>query len=148
MTRQRITQLDADTGEQLNGIIVYIGAKPFNIYGNDWYMGNRDASATLAKDPEITGRTFRVLHLMLSKLDFENWIQIPQKEIAEELGIRQSHVSKEIGILLRKKILARGPKEGRSYALRLNPYYAWRGNGKKAYEYQLELVKGGRKSPT
>lgn len=74
-------------------------------------MSNREAAATLAKDTDLTGRTYRVLMFMLSRLDYENWIQIPQKEIAQELGLHYTTISKEINLLLKEKILLRGPKD-------------------------------------
>lgn len=144
MSRKRIIQFDPKTGEQLEGTIVYVGARHPSIYGGDWYMSHREASAALAKDPDITGRTFRVLLFLLSKLDYENWIQVLQTEIAEELGIDKTNVSKEINLLLRKKILIRGPKVGQSYAFRLNPYYAWRGNGKTGREWIGQIIQGGK----
>lgn len=54
------------------------------------------------------------------------------------------NVSKEINLLLRKKILIRGPKVGQSYSFRLNPYYAWRGNGKKGREWVGQIIQGGK----
>ncbi len=107
-------------------------------------MANREANETLATDPDFTGRTFRVLLFLLSRLDYENWIQVPQTEIAEKLGLQKTSVSKEINLLLRKKILIRGPKVGQSYSFRLNPYYAWRGNGKKGREWIGQIIQGGK----
>jgi hypothetical protein len=148
MPTRHLTQIDRETGEQLEGTIVYVGAKHPSIYGGDWFMANREAYATLAKDPELTGRPLKVLLYLLSKLDYENWIQVPQKEIAEELGIHPASVSKEINLLLRKKILIRGPKVGQSYAFRLNPYYAWRGDSRKGREWIGQIIQGGKAGKT
>lgn len=144
MPKRHLTQIDKQTGEQLEGAIVYVGVKSPSLYGGDWFMSNREAYAALATDPELTGRPLKVLLYLLSKLDYENWIQVPQTEIAEALGIHSVSVSKEINLLLRKKILIRGPKVGQSYSFRLNPYYAWRGNGKKGREWIGQIIQGGK----
>ena len=47
---------------------------------------------------------------MFSKLDFENFIQLSQKEIIEILGINKSNVSKAIKLLTRKQIVLEGQK--------------------------------------
>jgi hypothetical protein len=58
--------------------------------------------------------------------------------------LHQPDVSKAIGLLVKKGILIKGPAIGRSSSYRLNPAYGWKGDNKKAHEYQLELIKGGR----
>jgi hypothetical protein len=50
--------------------------------------------------------------------------------------MNRPQVSCAIGLLERKGILVRGPKIGKSYGYRLNPYYGWKGKVRK-----LELVK-------
>lgn len=142
--RKRIIQFDQGTGEQLEGTLVYVGVKSPSLYGGDWFMSNREANETLATDPDFTGRTFRVLLFLLSRLDYENWIQVPQTEIAAKLDLHKPNVSFEINLLLCKKILLRGPKVGKSYAFRLNPYYAWRGDSKKGREWIGQIIQGGK----
>ena len=68
---------------------------------------------------------------MFSKLDFENFIQLSQKEIIEILGINKSNVSKAIKLLTRKQIVLEGPKVGRSRCYRLNLITAGKGKVKK-----------------
>ena len=93
-------------------------------------MAFQDAFEELAKDREITNEPRRVLDYMFSKLDFENFIQLSQKEIIEILGINKSNVSKAIKLLTRKQIVLEGPKVGRSRCYRLNPNYGWKGKVK------------------
>ena len=64
--------------------------------------GIQDAFEELAKDREITNEPRRVLDYMFSKLDFENFIQLSQKEIIEILGINKSNVSKAIKATYKK----------------------------------------------
>ena len=93
-------------------------------------MAFQDAFEELAKDREITNEPRRVLDYMFSKLDFENFIQLSQKEIIEILGINKSNVSKAIKLLTRKTDCIEGPKVGRSRCYRLNPNYGWKGKVK------------------
>ena len=65
---------------------------------------------------------------LFSRLDFENYIQVPQVEIAEDLNMHKQSVYKAIKLLEKKEILVRGPKLGRSSSWRLNPNYGYKGN--------------------
>ena len=59
---------------------------------------NQDALRILAK--ELTGEQFKVLMLMLADLDYENFIQIAQADIAETLGMQKTNVSRAVRALL------------------------------------------------
>ena len=98
----------------------------------------------LAKDRELWGLTRAVLDYLCGRLDFENFIHVPQQEIADYLGAHRPDVTASITKLVKKGILIKGPSVGRSSSYRLNPSYGWKGDNKKAKEYQLELIKGGR----
>ncbi|MGB5592710.1 MAG: helix-turn-helix domain-containing protein [Crocosphaera sp.] len=137
MKRRNIASVDQDTGEVLDGVIVYCGVKQ-NPYSKGWVMNNQEALELLATDKELTGENYRVLLILLSKLDFENWIQITQTEISEKLDMKKQNVSRAILLLEEKKIILRGPKIGRTYAFRLNPYYGWKGKVKNLNEYRRQ----------
>ena len=125
MKRKKIVSVDQKTGEILEGIVVYCGVK-YNPYAKGWVMNSQEAMEILARDRDLKGEAHRVIWYLLSRLDFENWIQITQKEIAEELEINKVNVSKTISLLEKKGIIVRGPKIDRSYAFRLNPYFGWK----------------------
>ena len=125
MKTKYIEQVDQKTGEVLQGCMVWIPERPK--LTERWFMAFQDAFEELAKDREITNEPRRVLDYMFSKLDFENFIQLSQKEIIEILGINKSNVSKAIKLLTRKQIVLEGPKVGRSRCYRLNPNYGWKG---------------------
>jgi DNA-binding transcriptional ArsR family regulator len=82
----------------------------------------------LAQDPDLKGEALKVLLYLAARLDFDNWIQVAQTEIAEALGMRKPHVSRAIKLLESKGIVIRGPKVGQSYSWRLNPKYGYKGN--------------------
>ena len=131
----KIVAYDKYTGEIIEGVPVLCGVKK-NPYSTGWVMNNQEALEIIAKDKEITGRIHRVLWFIVARLDFENWIQISQQEICEELGIKKQHVSSAIKLLEQKEIILRGPKVGRSYAFRLNPYFGWKGKVKNLDDYR------------
>ena len=84
MKQRKIASVDQNTGEILEGVVVYCGVKR-NPYSTGWIMNSQEALKLLATDKDLKGETYRVLLLLLSQLDFENWIQITQKEISETL---------------------------------------------------------------
>ena len=137
MRRRRIASVDQDTGEVLDGVVVYCGVKQ-NPYSTGWVMNSQEALELLATDKDLTGENYRVLLLLLSRLDFENWIQITQSEIVEKLDMKKQNVSRAILLLEEKGILLRGPKIGRSYAFRLNPYYGWKGKVRNLNDYRTQ----------
>ena len=130
-----IVAYDRNTGEIIEGVPVLCGVKK-NPYSTGWVMNSQEALEIIAKDKEITGGVHRVLWFIVARLDFENWIQISQQEICKELEIKKQHVSSAIKLLEQKEIILRGPKVGRSYAFRLNPYFGWKGDVKNLEDYR------------
>ena len=137
MRPKNVVSFDQYTGEKLEGVIVYCGVKQ-NPYNRGWIMNSQEALKHVAKDKDIKGETYRVLFFICGILDFENWIQITQKEIAEELEMKKSNVSKAISLLESKGIIFRGPRIGKSYAFRLNPDFGWKGKVKNLNDYRRE----------
>ena len=137
MKHKRVASVDQDTGEILDGVIVYCGVK-HNPYSKGWIMNSQDALELLATDNDLRGEAYKVLLLLMARLDFENWIQITQTEIAEKLKIKLPNVSRAISLLENKQIILRGPKLGRSYAFRLNPDFGWKGKVKNLNDYRRE----------
>lgn len=147
MGTRRIGNIDLQTGELMEGVPVWVGTKIRSPYGGRFFMSNQDAAEAIAKDPDMTRHAFRVFMYLCSRLDFENYIQVPQVEIAEELGMGKDKVSKAITLLASKQIVMRGPKLGRSSAFRLNPNYGWKGKVtqlRKAQAEHLKLIRNGQ----
>ena len=140
-----IEQIDRETGEVMQGCMVYLPYRPK--ITERWFMAFQDSFEEIAKDPEMTGETFRVLTYLYSKLDFENFIQQSQKDVAEGLGMQKTHVSRAMRVLTSKQIVLEGPKVGRSKCYRLNPHYGWKGKVKtlqEARREQLRVIEGGK----
>ncbi|NJO93841.1 MAG: MarR family transcriptional regulator [Hydrococcus sp. RM1_1_31] len=128
--------VDKYTGEEF-GFPVIVGRKR-NPYGKGWVMNSQEALEILAKDKEITGEAYRVLFFICARLDFENWVQVPVTEIAQELDLRQPNVSRAMKVLEDKQIILRGPKVGRSYAFMLNPEFGWKGKVTNLEDYRRQ----------
>ena len=135
MKRREIASVDQNTGEILKGVVVYCGVKQ-NPYSTGWIMNSQEALELLASDRDLTKESLRVLMFLMARLDFENWIQVTQKEIAEKLDLKKPNISKAVSLLEEKGIILRGPKVGRSYAFRLNPYFGWKGKVKNLNDYR------------
>lgn len=142
--RRKLSLLDERTGELMSTPIYLYSPRGPSIYGNQWMQMSQDPLLTLAKDRELWGVPRAVLDYLCGRLDFENWVSVPQKEIGEYLGIDKAVVSRAISLLVRKKILIKGPAMGRSSSYRLNPAYGWKGNNKRARDFQVALIKGGK----
>lgn len=127
------------TGEVMKGCAIWFPDRPK--LGERWFMAFQEAFEEIAKDKEITIEPRRVLDYLFSKLDFENYIQITQKDIAEALGMQKSHVSRAIKLLTSKQIILESQKTGRSRYFRLNQNYGWKGKVKTFQEAQKERLK-------
>ena len=133
---ERITQIN-DQGEIIGGFVAVIRPKQKSAFQRHFTM-NQDALRILAK--ELTGEQFKVLMLMLADLDYENFIQIAQADIAETLGMQKTNVSRAVRALLDVGVIFEGPKVGRSKTYRLNEQFGWKGtvtNHKKALKTAL-----------
>lgn len=140
-----VEQVDRNTGEVMQGCMVWIPHRPK--ITERWFMAFQDTFEELAKDPELTLEPKNVLLYLFSKLDFENFIQQSQADVAKALGMHKEQVSRAMKLLTSKQIVLEGPKVGRSKCYRLNPDYGWKGKVKSLQEYrreQLQVIQGGK----
>ena len=128
--------IDERTGKEY-GFPVIFGRKR-DPYGNGWIMNSQEALDIIAEDKDFKGTTLRVLLKVCARVDFENWVHLPLKELADELDIDKADVSRNIKLLVKKGILLKSEKIGRSYAYRLNPEFGWKGKVKNLDEYRKE----------
>ncbi len=143
-----IEQIDRETGEVMKGCMVYVPYRPR--LTERWFMAFQDTFIEIAKDPDMTGETMKILMYLFGKLDFENFIQQSQMDIAEGLGMHKQHVSRAMKLLASKQIILEGPKVGRSKCYRLNPHYGWKGKVKNLEterKSHLKAIIGGLGKP-
>ena len=76
---------------------------------------------------ELKNDELKVFNWMLGVMEFENWINVPQKQIAEEVGFDLRRTQRAIKGL-REKGYILVMKKGRENYYRINPAIAWKGN--------------------
>ena len=143
MQQRIVRQVDVDTGEVLEaGTLVYCPQRPKIREG--WVMTFQNSLVKLSKDKTVTGEQLRVLLFLMGKLDFENYIHVPQVDVARALEMQPSNVSRAIAALTAKGVLVRGPKLGRVVTYRLSSGFGWKGRVSTLHEEQkrhLQIVK-------
>lgn len=97
--------------------------------------------ATLGLD----GRTKDVLLYIMGKLDFENYINLSQKEIAQALKMQKQNVSRAMKELEKYGIIHKGPKVGLSWTYRLDPNFGYKGRAKNIQKLQNAIDKAKEK---
>lgn len=120
--RECITILGED-----NEVAGYINKPKHNKLGRDYFVGFRSGFEGLAS-MDLTGEQYKVLMYLFSRLDFDNFLKVSQKDISEKLKLHKSNVSKAIKRLVELDIIAIGPMAGHSKTYRLNPRIAHRGS--------------------
>lgn len=105
----------------------YINRRRENRLGGHWVATFQDGLAWMAKQEGMTGEQWRVFAYLVSRLDFDNYLKVSQKDIADELRMQKSHVSRAMKGLVELNVIAVGPMAGRSKTYRLNPRIAHRG---------------------
>ncbi len=119
--KKHIEQMDRETGEILQGCPAHLPYRPK--LSERWFMAFQDMFERIAKDPDMTGESFRVLTYPHSKLDFENYIYQCQADIAAGLNMRSANVSRAMKMLTTKEIVLKGPHIKRLTHHQPNPNY-------------------------
>lgn len=109
------------SGEYVNACIPNQYPKDLKTFKGFMFMFDK-----LSKDKELGLYDRRVLDYFFANLGFENYVNIPQQTIADELDIKRSNVSKSIKKLCSKNIISK-ERVGRNNFYRINPELVWRG---------------------
>lgn len=123
--RRYLTLVDENTGK----ISGHFPLKPKNL-GTGWIALYQEAAKWIASQ-RLTGEQFSVLFRLFGELDFNNYLRISSKEIAEELGMQQANVSRAMKRLKEIGIIVEGPPAGKFKTYRLNPHVAHKGSERK-----------------
>lgn len=86
---------------------------------------------------ELKNDELKIFNYMLGIMDFENWINVSQKEIARETGFDERRVRRSIKGLKDKGYIEI-IKKGRENYYRINPQIAWKGDEKS----HLKVLRG------
>jgi len=127
MFKQQKMVVDSKTGE-IESEYVLVATKRHNGFQKGWVAMSQSALDAIAEIERL--EDLRVLMKLLAKLDFDNYIQISQVEVATALDMDKSQVNRAIKRLIERGIILKGPKIGRSNTYRLNPHYGWKGSAR------------------
>lgn len=105
---------------------------------DEWVFAHKKGYLRLAKEG-LRGTDFEVLMVYLGLLNFKNYVQLSQQDIADYLGIPKQNVYRSTKTLVEKKILLEGEKVGRNKTYRLNSFFGWKGEiGEEYYKAYYE----------
>jgi predicted transcriptional regulator len=136
MFKADISQIDRNTGELREGVIVLCPTK--RKLKGDFVLLDLQGMGALAMDKDLQRDDWRVIAILIKRLEYENWLIITQQEIADQLGMRQPNVARSLKKLIDKAIIVKGKKQGRVNSYRLNAFYGWRGEITKEYDSAYE----------
>ena len=139
MQKSIVGHVDSNGEIHEGAALALVFLKRRNGFNEGWVAMAQPALMALATG-DFGGETYRVLFAVISILDFENWIQLNQAEMANKIGIKRENFSRALRKLEDEKILIRGPKVSRSLTFRLNPNYGWKGSAKKHKEILKEKM--------
>lgn len=123
------------TGEVEDGALVWIPRKQISQFGRGWFQMAQDTLKRLNAERKVLGlEGLVVFNALMARLDFENYIQVSQADIAEEVQMKPSNVSKAVSKLLTLGFIRQGPKVGRSYTYQLHPDLGWKGKSKHHFQ--------------
>ena len=113
--------------------------------GKDWFALYQDPSLWLGQ-LRLTGEQYSVLFALFNKLDFDNFLRVSLKEIAEALKLKIANVSRAMKVLKEKDIIIEGPPAGKFKTYRLNPYIGYKGKNRNEniLSFEDELAKKGK----
>lgn len=89
----------------------------------------------------IGNEAMRVMLLIVGNLDYENWININQAQLAAALDMDRKNFGRGLKRLITEGVILEGPKVGRNGTYRLNPSYGWKGSAKGHNEALSERMR-------
>ena len=110
-----------------------------------FFMAIQEGFIWISQLEGIKLQEMRVLLYIMGKLDFENYINISQKQVAEALGMKKQNVSAAFKTLEKYGIIHKGPKVGLSWTYRLDPNFGYKGRAKNIQKLQNAIDKAKEK---
>ena len=132
------TWMDQATGEVVeNAQAFLITPRHKYNYAEGYYVMSNEAALALATKVK-SKEAFKVLMVLNAYLDFNNWINVNQSQLAKQIGLTRNNFSRGLRELRDLGIILDGPKVGRSATLRLNSEIGWKGSAKSHKKVPLE----------
>ena len=135
---------DLKTGEVEDGALVWIPKKAKSQFGKGWFqMAQKSLQTINAHRKDLGLEGIVVFNALMARLDWENFIQVSQSEIADELAMKPSNVSRAVKKLVDLGFIRLGPKVGRSFTYQLHPELAWKGESQPHFKAREMARKQG-----
>jgi hypothetical protein len=135
---------DLDTGEVQEGALIWVPRKVPSRFGRSWFQMAQDSLRIINSHRKELGlEGIVVFNALMARLDFENFIQVSQSDIALELEMKSSNVSRAISRLVSLGFIRKGPKVGRSSTSQLHPELAWKGKPRAHFGAQQKAREAG-----
>lgn len=141
-----VEQKDLDTGEIVQLVAMKPTRVPHPFRKEGFVQMSQAAMLELAQDP-VSGEAMRVLMALCAVLDFENYIQLSQTDLAKLIGMSRPNVTRAIHELAERGIIIKGSKVGRTLTYRLSPTFGFKAkssNFNKLMKDVSEFAKAGR----
>lgn len=130
--------IDLDTGEIIEGNIA-IWNPPVRI-GDPFCMLFQNQLSELILDKTFRLETLRVLNYLMTIIDFENKIPLIQKEIADNMGMSPTNLSRCMIDLVKRGIINVDRVYGRTKIYSMSNHYVWRGKVKNLIKTRKESL--------
>lgn len=124
--KKGVDVVNMDTGEVLFEHAIIIPSRKRKYTGERFFMAFQDYMQIMAADKRLTGTDLRVMIHLLSVMDFENWVRVSQKSIAQACGVVQQKVSLSLKKLTECNYIDTA-KMGSMNVYRINSNLAWKG---------------------
>lgn len=126
----RLCVVNQKTGELEPVNVFAVPIKHYNAFNGGWLAMSQLALKEIVTNERMKQNDYRVFLSICSHLDYENYLLVPQKEIAEEIGMAPSHFNRSMKKMVEIGILEVGSKVGRSNTYRLSVQVGWKGTAK------------------
>lgn len=135
LTRRPDKTFDLRTGEVEEGALIWVPRKQISLFGRAWFQMAQDTLKKVNAERRALGlEGIVVFNALVSRLDFENYIQVSQAEIAKELDMLRPNVNRAMKRLTDLGFIRQGPKVGRSHTYQLHPELAWKGKSQNHHQ--------------
>ena len=89
----RVEQTDLETGEVVQMVAIKPTRAPHPFRKEGFVQMSQAAMLELAQNP-VSGEAMRVLMALCAVLDFENFIQLSQSDLAKLIGMKKENVNR------------------------------------------------------
>lgn len=131
MKHQRIVQVDALTGEILEGATLAVHyPKRTNGFQQGGFLHMAQNPAKTLALAKLGEEAYRVLMYAIATLDYENLLVMNQTEAAGEMRMKQQNFGRALNKLIAAEVIEKGPKVSGRNTYRMNPSFGWKGSAK------------------